>query len=70
MKEMAIASVTPTDFAALKKKNVAPSKPIEQMTCCSGARVRRSASPRRGRKTTHIRTRCVASRTHTTSWKG
>ena len=44
-KEMAIASVTPTYFAELKKKSVEPSRPAEQITCCTGERVRRSAKP-------------------------
>src|SRR5262249_32464828 len=70
MKEIAIASVTPTYLAELKKKTIEPSKPAEQKTCCKGALVRSSARPRRGRKSTHISTRCTTSRTHTTSCQG
>ena len=70
MKEMAIASVTPTYLAELKKKTIEPSRPAEQMICCTGAQVRSRARPRRGRKSTHISTRCVTSRTHTTSCHG
>ena len=33
MKEMAIASVTPTNFAALKKKNVAPKRVQREFRC-------------------------------------
>jgi hypothetical protein len=69
-KEMAIASVTPTYLAELKKNSVEPSRPAEQITCCTGERVRSRPRPLRGRKTTHINTRCTASRTHTTCWKG
>src|SRR6476619_1476136 len=36
-KEMAIASVTPTYFAELKKNSVEPSRPAEQITCCTAS---------------------------------
>ena len=46
-KEMAIASVTPTYFAALKKKTVERSRPAEQIACCTvraGAQQRQAAA--------------------------